>query len=360
VSPAPGEEVGTVAPPDDRSPRSVLVSPVEPERARPIDEPGAEAVAGGVPGAAGAAGAGDEHLADDPAGVEDRAPSDDRAPSEQWAPAAGRAGAPTGRAGTPAVHPRVWQRRVAVLRDQGRRRLRWVVAAAVVLLAVCVAVVLLHTPLAAVRQTTVVGAVHTPVAAVVDAAGLADGPPLIDVDPAAAAAKVEALPWVARAAVVRHWPDAVTVTVTERVALGSVARPGGNVALVDASGRVLAWQPGPAVGVALSVPVAPGRPGTDLAAADRPALVVGAALAPALLERVQSLRLGPGGDVVLSLSGRLTVDLGTDSQLGAKLASLSAVLEEAHPVGPAVIDLTIPDQPAVGAALPAAGGPPAR
>ena len=31
------------------------------------------------------------------------------------------------------VHPRVWQRRVAVLREQGHRRLRWVVGGVVVL-----------------------------------------------------------------------------------------------------------------------------------------------------------------------------------------------------------------------------------
>ena len=88
--------------------------------------------------------------------------------------------------------------------------------------------------------------------------------------------------------------------------------------------------------------------------------MVGAALPDAVVGRVQALSLGPTGTVVLSLSGRLTVDLGTDSQLGAKLASLSAVLEEARPAGPAVIDLTIPDQPTVGPPPPPAAGSPGR
>ena len=140
------------------------------------------------------------------------------------------------------VHPRVWQRRLGVLRDQGRRRLRWVVGGVAVLVAVCVALLTLHTPLLALRHATVVGAPHTGAQAVLQAAGLVGEPPLIDVDPKSVAAHVEALPWVAHAVVVRHWPDSVTILVTERVALGSVARPGGGVALVDASGRVLAWQ----------------------------------------------------------------------------------------------------------------------
>ena len=125
-------------------------------------------------------------------------------------------------------------------RDQGRRRLRWVVGAVTVLVLVVVALLVLHTPLVAVRHTTVVGATHTGVEPVLAAAGLTANPPLIDVNPSAAAARVEALPWVAHAVVARHWPDAVTVTVTERVPLGTLARPGGGVALVDRTGRVLA------------------------------------------------------------------------------------------------------------------------
>ena len=123
------------------------------------------------------------------------------------------------------VHPRVWQRRVAVLREQGHRRLRWVVGGVAVLVALCVALLVLHTPLLALRHATVRGADHTgrrgrarrrP--------ALLDHPPLIDVDPKSVAARVEALPWVAHAVVVRHWPDSVTIIVTERVPLGSVAQ----------------------------------------------------------------------------------------------------------------------------------------
>jgi cell division protein FtsQ len=264
-----------------------------------------------------------------------------------------RAPGPDPDPGGSAVHPRLWQRRVAVLREQGRRRLRWVVAGVVVLVLACVAMLVLHTPLVAVRSTSVSGAGHTGVGAVLAAAGLTGHPPLIDVDPPAAAAAVERLPWVAHAVVVRRWPDAVSVTVTERVPLGAVPLEGGGVALVDATGHVLAWERSAPAGLVLSVPVAPGPPGTVLAPADRPALHVGAALTGSLAGRVSSVTAGANGTVVLGLGRGLTAELGTPADLGAKLDAVASVLAEADPRGPALIDVTIPDQPTVGPPPPA-------
>jgi cell division protein FtsQ len=222
-----------------------------------------------------------------------------------------------------------------------------VVAAVAVLLALVVALLALHTPLVAVRHTTVVGASHTGTAAVLEAAGLTGNPPLIDVNPTAAATRVEALPWVAHAVVARHWPDAVTVTVTERVPLGALARPGGGVALVDRTGRVLAWE-ADAPGLVLSLPVPPGRPGSVLPRVDRPALAVGVALTGPLAGRVSDVGVAADGSVTLDLGRGLTALLGPPNDIPAKLAALASVLDEAHPRGPAQIDLTIPDQPTVG------------
>jgi cell division protein FtsQ len=246
------------------------------------------------------------------------------------------------------VHPRLWQRRMAVLRDQGRRRLRWIVGGVAVLLAACVAVLALHTPLLALRHTTVLGATHTGTEAVLQAAGLVDDPPLIDVDPRATALRVERLPWVAHAVVVREWPDSVKITVTERVALGSVARPGGGVALVDATGRVLAWEDGAAPGLVLAGPVTPGRPGTVLPSAARPALAVASALTPTLAARVVEVAVDTHGMVTLDLGARLSARLGSTQDLQAKLVAVASVLAGAHVSSPAMIDVTIPDEPTVG------------
>jgi cell division protein FtsQ len=251
------------------------------------------------------------------------------------------------------VHPRVWQRRVAVLREQGRRRLRFIVGGVAVLVALCVALLVLHTPLLALRHVTVRGADHTGTEAVLQAAGLLDHPPLIDVDPKAVASQVEALPWVAHAVVVRQWPDSVTVIVTERVPLGSVARPGGGVAVVDASGRVLAWQSSAPPGLVLVAPVTPGLPGTVLNRAAGPALRVAAALPAALVGRVVTVTADAVGSVTLDLGGGVTAKLGSTTALEAKFTAVATVLAGVHVSGPAVIDVSIPDEPTV-------GPPPAR
>ncbi|HVA03278.1 MAG TPA: FtsQ-type POTRA domain-containing protein [Acidimicrobiales bacterium] len=264
------------------------------------------------------------------------------------APDAAEAGSEPG-----AVHPRVWQRRVAVLREQGHRRLRWIVGGVVVLVGLCMALLVLHTPLLALRHATVRGAQHTGSDAVLRAAGLLDHPPLIDVDPKSAAAHIEKLPWVAHAVVARHWPDSVTITVTERAALGSVARPGGGVAVVDASGRVLAWEPGPSPGLVLVAPVTPGRPGTVLASPARPALDVASALPPTLAGRVVKVTADTRGMVSLDLGGGVSAVLGSTAGLQAKLTALASVLAGAHVSPPAVIDVTVPDEPTVGRPPPA-------
>jgi cell division protein FtsQ len=237
---------------------------------------------------------------------------------------------------------------MAVLREQGHRRLRWIVGGVAVLVALCVAVVVLHTPLLALRHATVNGARHTGNEAVLQAAGLSGHPPLIDVVPKSAATHVEGLPWVARAVVVRHWPDSVTITVTERVPLGAIARHGGGVALVDASGRVLAWEAAPPSGLVLVAPVNPGRPGTVLAGAAHPALMVGSALPAAIADGVRQVIVDARGMVTLDLGGGVSAVLGRTDELTAKLSALASVLAGAHVVGPAVIDVTVPDEPTVG------------
>ncbi|MGO9341997.1 MAG: cell division protein FtsQ/DivIB, partial [Acidimicrobiales bacterium] len=170
----------------------------------------------------------------------------------------------------PAVDPRIWKRRVAVTRAQGRKRLRVVVAALGVCLLAAGGVVALHSSLFSARHLKVIGAVHTPVAEVLALSGLSSRPPLLDIDSAAVVAHIDALPWVKSAAVSEHWPDSVTVVVTERSALAAV-EPNSTGAdtwsLVDGTGRVLADQPSRPRGLlALRVPVAPGAPGTGLPA----------------------------------------------------------------------------------------------
>jgi cell division protein FtsQ len=259
---------------------------------------------------------------------------------------------------TLSIDPRISRRRTEVRRERSRRRLRWIGIAAAVVGVVGLGVGLLHTGLFAARHVTVRGARHTTVRQLEMAAGLESGPPLIDVSASAAAARIEALPWVDHAAVARHWPDSVSVSITERVAVATLPRPGG-VALVDRTRRVLAWASAAPSGlVNLRVTVKVGRPGTTLPRAAGPGLHVAAVLPAILRSRVAAVVVDSRGDISLDLGSGLTATLGTTSDLAAKFESLASVLAGANPHGPGVIDVTVPEEPTFGPTpAPAASHP---
>ncbi|MGD0320544.1 MAG: FtsQ-type POTRA domain-containing protein [Acidimicrobiales bacterium] len=253
------------------------------------------------------------------------------------------------------MDPKIRQRRVVVTRQRGRRRLRAVIAGCCVLAVGAGAFLTLHTGLFSARHVTVRGARHTPVARVVAVAGLRRHPPLLDVDPGRATSRLEKLPWVQSAVVERHWPDSVSVVVTERVAVAAVLGAGG-VALVDESGRVLEHEPhAPAGIVTLVVPEVAGRPGSVLGGTASGALVVARDLPPLLRSRVTSVTVATGGGVVLDLGDGLRATLGSVSELAAKFEALESLLAGTPLAGPAMIDLTVPEEPTVSAA-PAVSG----
>ena len=249
----------------------------------------------------------------------------------------------------PPMDPRIRGRRVAVTRAQGRRRLRLLLSVAGVVALGTGALAMLHSPLLSARHVSVVGSHHTSRAAVLRQAGLAGHPPLVDVDGASAARRLEALPWVARASVVRHWPDTVVVDVVERVPVAVVATGNGGGALVDASGQVLGRAGSSTALPTLTGVGRAGAPGTTLARRARAGLVVAAAVASTAGLEIRGIGVS-GGDVTLELAGGVRVVLGSPQQLDTKLASLRSVLAGAPPTGPETIDVTVPAEPTVGPA----------
>jgi cell division protein FtsQ len=260
----------------------------------------------------------------------------------------------------PVVDPRIWTRRVAVTRARGRRRLRIVIAVVVACLLAIGAFAALHSGLFGARHLTVRGADHTPASIVISAAGLARHPPLIDIDPTLSVERIEALPWIRTAQVAVHWPDSVTVVVTERTAVAAVEVPGGSGyagssdpgvswALVDGTGRVLTYQIDKPSGLLpMQVVVDPGRPGTYLPTADQAGVSVAATLPSVLVRRVQSIQVTPGTGVTLGISGGFSAIVGGAEDLTAKFEALASVLAGATLQNGDVINVTVPDEPAVG------------
>jgi cell division protein FtsQ len=255
------------------------------------------------------------------------------------------------------IDPRILERREEVARQRSRHRLQVIGAVGAVVMVVGAVWGVLHSPVLAARHITVIGAIHTGVGPVVAAAAL-DGQPLVDVDPGAVAARVEALPWVAHATVARHWPDTLVVTVVERVPVAVVESPGHGSVLVDGSGHVLSAESlAPPGTVVVHAPVAPSPPGSVLGPGAAPGLAVLAAVPPTLERRVEEVDVGPGGEVTLALTGHVGVTLGPAVDLPAKFEALLSVLVDVPPTAPEVVDVTVPDSPAVGPPAPPAPRP---
>jgi len=248
---------------------------------------------------------------------------------------------------TVAVDPRIRQRRVAVARDAGRRRLRRLLLVAAVLAVVLVALGLTWTPALDVEQVEVRGADRTSPESVAEAADVAPGDPLAWFDTDAAAAAVAALPWVAEATVERAWSGAVTVEINERVAVAALATTDGTWSLADGSGRVLATvdaQPTdlPSVdGVTTSAP-----PGAQLDDQVLEALTVAAAVPSGLRPEVAAVQ-GTGGDLEVALRSGGVILLGGAEDAAAKLASAAAVLATVTPGCVDRLDVTLPAAPAL-------------
>jgi cell division protein FtsQ len=245
----------------------------------------------------------------------------------------------------PRIDPRVRERRVQVKREEGRRRLRFLLASLALLVLVGGAVGATRSPLMDVDRVLLRGARRTSLSEVMAATRLDRRPLLVELDTKALARRVERLPWVLHARVERSWPATVSIGVTERTPAAAVAFEKGGWALADGRGRVLALaheRPGDLPAVA-GVMAREG-PGSNLSAAPPDVLRVAAALPAPLRSRVAEVGTG-AGELELRLRFPGIVRLGSAEDLAAKLTSALTVLEKAGGGGFAVIDVRVPETP---------------
>jgi cell division septal protein FtsQ len=246
------------------------------------------------------------------------------------------------------MDPRISARRTAVTREQGRRRLRVLVIGLVATGCLVAAWFLLHSPLFSARSVTVTGNVHETTAQVEAQGGLARHPPLLDVNTGAAAAAIEQLPWVRTATVHVSWPDGVHIEVDEEVPRLVVSEPGGRWVSLSADGRVLSVSTARPPGlILLTVPQAPGAPGTVIPAKDEPGLRVAATLPASFAAQVTAVTVEPAGWIQLALTTPIVVDVGTAAELTAKYEDVSSILAGATLHNGDVIDVSVPDAPTV-------------
>jgi cell division protein FtsQ len=268
-------------------------------------------------------------------------------------------------AGAGPIDPRIHERRVAVTRAEGRRRLRVLLVAVALASAIGIAWLIVQSPFLAVKQVNVEGATRHSASEVEAAAAVKDGSALLFVDTDAVARRVEALPWVGEARVERDLPTSLTITVNERLPVAWVRRPVpsgspegtlGTIVLVDRSGRVLGEEAQPPVGLPELIGVTRVPDRGDRIEPAAPARAI-AQLPDALRSQTASLHRRRG-QAVLALAAppggaqpaAEEVKLGSFEAIGAKGAAALAILDQlfADRAEVGYIDVRVPGAPATG------------
>ncbi|HEX7277554.1 MAG TPA: FtsQ-type POTRA domain-containing protein [Acidimicrobiales bacterium] len=245
----------------------------------------------------------------------------------------------------PPIDPRIRKRRIAVRREEGRRRLRLLIGIASVTGVLIGGWGATRSPLLDVDGFDVTGASQTSRDELIAASGIRFGQAMVDVDERGAVDALVALPWVASASVERRWPDSVVIQVVERDPVAAAPAEDGW-ALVDATGQVLALlASAPSNLLALDGIAPAGPPGSHLGGPAADLLAVAAAVPPDLRPRVSAVLAAPEGGVELRLQPEGTVRLGAPQQLAEKFRAALTVLGQVDTQALATLDVRIPESP---------------
>ena len=245
-----------------------------------------------------------------------------------------------------AIDPRIRDRRIEVLRKQGRRRLRWMLGLIALGLMLVAGWFVIHSPLLDVERVRVTGTQQATPVEIRRAAGVNRGEAILFVDTGAVERDVERVPWVDKARVERSLGGELAIHVTERRPAAWVRRAPDRVAVVDVRGRVLAdaaAPPGelPEITGLRTVP----SPGREVVPAAVPRVL--GQLPPEL--GLRAARIGLDGDAVtLAVRDGPEVRFGLPQRVAAKARAALAVLETTAGGPPRYIDVRVPSEPVAG------------
>jgi cell division protein FtsQ len=184
---------------------------------------------------------------------------------------------------------------------------------------------LLGSSLLIVRSVTVTGDRTVTRAQVLQAADIKPGTPLARVNTAVIARRVAQLTQVQSARVSRHWPDAVTIAVTDRTPALAVAVPGRGYAVIDRFGVVLSYGATRPPGLTLlAAPASLASLRGDPAI--RAAVTVLTQVPPQVRRLVRSVAAPSPDEVTLNLRKGVKVVWGDTSRPAAKAAELAILM----------------------------------
>ncbi len=243
------------------------------------------------------------------------------------------------------IEPRLRERRAAVKRAMGRKRLRWVLLVSSVVLVAVAVLAVLGSSLFAVKEdkVSIVGNVYAD-PAVVDAV-IQDlvGTPALVADTETAEDRLEAIPWVDEARVRVEFPHTATIEIREREAMTTYQGPDLRFRVLDREGRVLDVLAGQPIAYLLlrgpdAVDLEPGQfaPRGYVAASDLAKTLTGS-----IRGKVEFVDVtADGSSLSLHLDDGTIVRFGAARDLLDKLVRLETVLTNNPDREPGVIDVS--------------------
>ena len=232
-------------------------------------------------------------------------------------------------------------RRIAVRRQEGRRRLRWFTIVGLVVGAGVIILLLLTSPILSVRKVDVEGVVYADpdlVASIVDSV---QGEPILTVDLDAAEKKLLAISWVRLARVSMHLPARVTIEIVERSPIAFFRSVDGFNRVIDRDGRVLDVIEGdptdytPMIGTGPNISAGQTVEQPFLGAAQ---LIN--ALPADLQARLLTVTVSPEGEVSLALTNDVEVLFGRPDDFQVKLVGVVNEIKRQGSNRYAVIDVS--------------------
>ncbi|HEY4333257.1 MAG TPA: FtsQ-type POTRA domain-containing protein [Ilumatobacteraceae bacterium] len=234
-------------------------------------------------------------------------------------------GIPTGNA---PMDPRLRARRIAVRRAMSRRRLKWVIVIAVVIIVGTGALALLGSSLFAIKNVAISGVVRTDPADIAAARkDLINHPDLL-IDTHKIEVQLEKSPWVLTARVTTYFPHRATIEILERTPLATYLGTDNRYRIIDDQGQVVDVLRGRPIQFMLITGTgvnaeAGGSAGTPFAHAAQ--LVE--ALTPAARSRTESVAVSDTGELSLTFHDGTVVVLGAPTELLDKLIRLEGALQ---------------------------------
>jgi len=245
---------------------------------------------------------------------------------------------PAGAATPGRIEPRLRDRRIAVKRAIGRKRLKWIAAGVVAVGAVVGVLAVLGSGLFAIHHIRVEGAVYSQGTALDEILADLEGANVLRVDTAAVERQLERIPWVADARVTTDFPNGAVVEIRERQPVLAYEGSDQHFRVIDADGRVLAvldGQPVDYLPLVVDTAEAPNaQAGEFTGESYRTAARLALSLGP-LRGEVASIAVDvAGSDLRLEFHNGVEVRFGAARDVEDKLVRLQTALQSADPDHP--------------------------